>query len=91
METILIICARLIGITLDAVTFAMMIRMLLPLFTDAEGSRVYTFVTLISEPFIIPIRFLLFKMNWLQDSPIDWSFTISYMLIVLIRMFMPVI
>ncbi len=91
METLLIICAKLIGITLDAVTLAMMVRMLMPLVLNTDGSRVFTFVTLVTEPFIIPVRFLLFKLNILQDSPIDWSFTLSYLLIVLIRMFLPVI
>ncbi len=91
MNTLLILFARIIGITLDAVTFAMFIRMLMPLFTETEGSRVYAFVTLISEPFIVPVRFLMVKFNWLQDSPIDWSFTLSYMIIVFVRMLLPVI
>jgi uncharacterized protein YggT (Ycf19 family) len=85
------IFAKLVSIILDAVMLAMVVRMLMPIFADVEGSRIYTFVCLLSEPFIIPIRFLLVKLNWLQNSPIDWSFTITYFVIVLIRNFLPII
>ncbi len=83
--------ARLVSATLDVVTLAMLIRMLLPLFTDAEGSRFYTFLGVITEPFIAPVRFILVKFNILQDSPIDWSFTVTYLAIALIQMMLPAI
>ncbi len=91
METVFIITAKIIAVIIDVVSFAMIARMLLPLFGDAEDSKIGMFVALITEPFIIPIRFLLFKFNLLQDSPIDWSFTISYMVLIFVRMFLPII
>lgn len=90
METVIYVIAAIIAIVLDVCSLAMLVRALLPLFFDAEGSRVYLFVCLITEPFIIPVRFLLHKFNLLQNSPIDWSFTITYMLIALIRVLLPV-
>lgn len=83
--------ARFILVTLDVVSLAMLIRMLLPLFTDAEGSRFYTFLACITEPFIAPVRFLMVKFNLLQDSPIDWSFTIAYLAIAMIQMLLPAV
>lgn len=91
MDIFFYIAAKLIAITLDAVTFAMLIRMLLPLFLDTENSRIYAFVCVISEPFIAPVRFLLAKFNLLQGSVIDWSFTITYLLIVMLRYMLPII
>ena len=83
--------ARFISATLDVVSLAMLIRMLLPLFTNAEGSKFYMLVALITEPFIAPVRFFMVKFNLLQNSPIDWSFTVSYLVIGLVRMLLPVI
>ena len=83
--------ARLVSATLNVVSLAMLVRMLLPLFTDAEGSRLYTLLGIITEPFIAPVRFLLVKFNLLQNSPIDWSFTVSYLFIAFVQMLLPVV
>lgn len=91
METVLYIFATLVGLIIDVVSLAMMVRMLLPIFVDIEESKIYYFLLLITEPFIIPVRFILVKMNWLQDSPIDWSFFISYIVMALVRMILPII
>lgn len=80
--------ASFITITLDVVSIAMLIRMLLPLFMNAEDSKFYLFLAYITEPFIVPVRFLLYKFNILQDSPFDWSFTLSCLIIALLRMFL---
>ena len=60
--------ARLIVATLNAVSIAMLIRMLLPIFIKADGSKLYMLVTLITEPFIAPVRFLMAKFNILQKK-----------------------
>ena len=83
--------ARLIVATLNAVSIAMLIRMLLPIFIKADGSKLYMLVTLITEPFIAPVRFLMAKFNILQNSPIDWSFTVTYLVIAVIQMLLPTI
>ncbi len=83
--------ARFVSATLDAVSLAMLIRMLLPLFRDAEGSKFYTFLGCITEPFIAPVRFLMVKFNLLQNSPIDWSFTVTYLVIALVQMLLPAV
>lgn len=87
----LIFFARFVSATLDVVSLAMLIRMLLPLFTDADGSRLYTFLGCITEPFIAPVRFLLVKFNLLQNSPIDWSFTVTYLVIAVVQMLLPAV
>ena len=91
MEAFVSVIAGIVAITLDVVSFCMLIRALLPIFFDAESSKVYLFVSLVTEPFIIPIRFILVKFNLLQGTPIDWSFTITYLLIAFVRMMLPLI
>ena len=78
-----------VSITLDAVSFAMIARMILPLFVNAEESRVCLFLAYITEPFIAPVRFLLAKFNILQNTPFDFSFTIAYIIIVLLGAILP--
>lgn len=83
--------AALVAATLDVVSIAMMIRMIFSLFFAGEDNRFMMFLACVTEPFIAPIRFLLAKFNILQNSPIDWSFTISYFVIIIIRSALPVI
>jgi len=85
------VMARVIALMLSALTFLMLMRVVLSLFVNPEDSKLYAFVAFATEPFIAPVRFLLVKFNILQDSPIDWSFTVTYMLIVLLSFFLPVI
>ena len=91
MELLLYIIAKLVDLTLGAVSAAMLLRVIIPLVTDAENNRLYAFCTVISEPFVIPFRYILVKLNVGQDSPIDMSFTLAYFAIALLRMFLPVI
>ena len=76
---------------LDVASFAMIIRMLLPLFTDPLESRLYVLSCFVTEPFIIPVRSAMEKLNIAQDSPIDWSFSITYIIIWLLGSLLPAI
>ena len=39
------------------------------------------FVTVLTEPLIIPVRALFNKMGWFQDLPLDLSFFVTYILL----------
>ena len=82
------IFARLVAITLDVVSFAMLLRVILSLIGNMEGTKLHTFLLCITEPFIMPVRFLLAKFNLLQNSMIDWSFTVTLLLLEAIRIFL---
>ena len=91
MEALLYIFAKCIEILLDFTMLCMMIRALLPIFIDVEENKLFTFAVVVSEPFIIPIRFLFYKLNIGQESPIDWSFFTTYLFLSVATMFLPVI
>ena len=91
MEAILHFTAALVAATLDIVSIAMIIRMIFSLFFAGSENRFSIFLACITEPFVTPVRFLLAKFNLFQNSPIDWSFTISYFVIVLLRAVLPVV
>ena len=90
METLFYLLASFVAAVLDIVSLAMIARMIFSLFDAMGESRISMFLTCVTEPFIMPVRFLLVKFNILQNSPIDWSFTIAYFVMVLLRMFLPV-
>lgn len=91
MEIFLYIIAKTVSVILSIVMIGMMARMFLPIFFDAEGSAIYVFSCVITEPFIAPIRALLFALNIGQGSPIDWSFFLTYLILSLLRTSFPVI
>ena len=90
--TVLYFIAKLISVAITVVMYAMMIRAIMPFFIrDIEGNRFYLFVTLITEPVIAPVRFLLVKFNLWQDLPIDMAFMITYFILIFVQMILPVI
>ena len=72
---------------LSAVQTAMFVRAILSWFM-IDGGKIMGFLYAITEPFIAPIRALLVKMNWLQGSPIDFSFMITFLLLSIISIFL---
>ena len=91
MTTILFIFAKCISILLSAVSFCMLIRMVISFFPAFQDSRVSIFTTVVTEPFIIPVRAVLYKLGIGQDSPIDWAFSLTYILIYILQLFLPVV
>ncbi len=91
MQEIFYIIAKTVSIALEVVSFAMIIRMLLPFFIDPTDNRAYAVTCCITEPFIAPVRALMVRFNIGQDSPIDWAFSITYILIWLLSGLLPAI
>ncbi len=91
MTIVLYFIAKLISILLEVVCTAMLVQALLPLFVSPEDSRLYLFLCALTEPFVMPVRFILNKLGLLDNSPIDWSFVLAYILISIITMLLPVI
>lgn len=76
---------------MDIVSVTMLLRMLLSFFVDPMENRLYAVTCFITEPFIMPVRALMFQFDIAQDSPIDWAFSITYMLIWLLGSILPAI
>lgn len=91
LEIFLYIFAKTVQVILSVVSFAMLVRMIIPFFTNPEESKLYTLAAYVSEPFIAPVRFLLYKLNIGQDSPFDWAFFATYLIIWLLELLLPVI
>ena len=68
---------------LDAVMLAMFLRALLSWFPLREGNPFVGFLTMVTEPFIMPLRSLFYKLNWFQATPIDVAYMGSLLVIAL--------
>jgi uncharacterized protein YggT (Ycf19 family) len=71
-------------IFIEIISFAMMLRAILSWFVESDGAFV-RFLFVITEPAIMPIRKLFYKMNWFQDVPVDLSFTFTFIALFLIE------
>lgn len=77
-----LVVAALIGIQV-----AMTARAILSWFI-MDGGKIVDFLYAITEPFVYPVRLLFQKMNWLQGTPIDFSFMATYLIISVITIFL---
>ena len=81
----LYVLVQFVLLFIDVLSFAMLIRALLSWFTD-ESSKLCRFLYVLTEPAIMPIRKLLVKMNWFQDSPIDFSFLFTFFALTVVEL-----
>lgn len=89
MQELLFIFAKTVSLVLDIVSISMLIRMILPFFVDPEENKLYLVTCYVTEPFIAPVRAIMVRFNIGQDSPIDWAFSITYILIWLVGNLLP--
>ena len=85
-----VILSRTVLALLSLLETAMFIRALLSFFSRGE-SFFEQFLALITEPFIAPVRFLLMRFRFVQESPIDLSFFATFLIISVLQMTLPVI
>ena len=87
MSLLIEVIKSVVLVFLTVIQFAMLIRAVLSWFVMG-GGKFINFLYAITEPFILPVRSLFEKMNWLQNSPIDFSFLVTYFLISLVTVFL---
>ncbi len=91
MQTLLLLFSKCISLLLSMVSLCMLVRMVLSFFPSMAEGRLGAFVAIVTEPFIIPVRAILYRLRIGQDSPIDWAFSLTYILIYIVQLFLPAI
>lgn len=89
MQEIFFIFAKTVSIVIDVVSIAMLVQVILQFFVDTTQNRIYILACFITEPFIAPVRLIMARLNILQDSPIDWAFFVTSVLLALIGSILP--
>lgn len=70
---------------LSVVQTLMMIRAIASWFFPAEDNAFQRFLVAATEPFIIPVRAVLERIDFIASLPIDISFLITYVLLSILQ------
>ncbi len=85
MELFLVLTVNFVDLVLGAVMFAMLIRAVMSFLMMGEESKFGMLLYYFTEPFIVPVRRLLEKLNLFQGSPLDISFFLTTVIIAMIQ------
>ena len=83
MSTVIYVLVQFIICAIATISIAMCIRAVISWFYDGDGwfVRLLYFIT---EPVIMPVRLLLIKKNWLQNTPLDFSYLLTHLILFII-------
>ena len=91
MEIVFYVLAKAVDIYLDVAAIALLVRVIFPIFADAENSPIYAIAAVLSEPVIIPFRVISDKFGIWQDTPLDMPLLASTVFLMLTSLILPVI
>ncbi len=66
---------------LAVINVCMLIRAVLSWFPISDDNPILSFVCMVTEPIVAPIRKLFERMGWFRNSPLDFSFLVAYLLL----------
>ncbi len=89
MSELFYVISTTVNVFLEAFLWILLIRALLPFFSDAEESAVYVFCCAVTEPVVGPVRLLLDRVPALEGSPVDFSYIVTCLIISLVRIALP--
>ena len=78
------ILVQFVLVFIEVLSIAMFIRVILSWFTDGSG-KFSQFLYVLTEPAVMPMRLILAKLNWFQNTPIDFSFTFTFLALFIIE------
>lgn len=85
MELFYEILVHTLSAILTIAGIALFLRAIISWFDPMEESRVASFLYLVTEPFIHPIRQLFEKKGWFEGIPIDMPFIATVILVAILR------
>lgn len=88
--TALYILASTVRIFLGVVYFALFVRAILSWFIMDNGNVIMTVLGVLTEPFVAPIRFLLSHFRFVQESPLDISYLVAFLVLIVLQNVLPV-
>lgn len=84
MEIALYILKNVASVGLIILMGAMFVRAILSWFPSGSEGVLDNFVFTLTEPFIVPVRALLERIEWVRNAPVDISFFITFLIISLL-------
>lgn len=86
MDMLIYFLKEFVNVIITVLHLAMLVRAILSWFVDPmnEG-KLTSFLFMLTEPLIAPIRALCDKMHWFEGIPVDIPFLITWMLLTLLQ------
>ena len=91
MPAICYVIITIVKILITALLFAMMLRALMSWMPDMEDTKFSNFLYTLTEPVVLPVRMLFERMRWFENSPLDISFLVAYLLLAILSAILGVI
>ncbi len=85
MEIFLYVLISTASLLIDGITMLMFIRAIFSWFPTENPGRLQRVIFHMTEPCIAPVRKFLWRMGWFQGLPIDMSFMVTYLLLMVLR------
>mgnify|MGYP003310797469 CR=1 FL=1 len=90
MNLILAIMIQSVHLFISALMLLLTVRVLMSFFGADEESRFYLLCCAVTEPVVSPIRRLLSLVPFFAESPIDFSFMATCLILILVQNALPV-
>lgn len=84
MEIAMYVLKNVTSVALVVLLGAMLIRAILSWFPTNGGGMLDNMIYALTEPFIIPVRYLLERIEWVKNAPVDVPFFITFLIISLL-------
>ena len=81
VNEVLYFFSRLLSLFFSFISVALLVRAVLSWFMREGQSHLYSFLILITEPLIQPIRRLCSRFGWFSGTPIDFPFLLTVLLV----------
>ncbi|MBR3893953.1 MAG: YggT family protein [Clostridia bacterium] len=72
---------RTVDVLISGLQIAMLLRAIFSWFDPMQEGRISTFLLIVTEPVILPIRALCQKMHWFEGLPLDIPFLLTWILL----------
>lgn len=89
MQQVIYVITGFVNYFIIALQFLMMARALSSWLPMREDSALNNFLYAVTEPVVIPVRMLLERFEAVRNMPIDISFFVAMLMLMLIQMLLP--
>ena len=89
MQQILYVFINFIKIMIVALQMLMFVRAIMSWIMMEEENTFTRFLNLVTDPIIMPVRMLLEKVEFIRNMPMDISFFVAFLILVIIQNILP--
>ena len=91
MYNFIYVVTTFVNVVLYVLQFLMLARAVLSWFPIDEDSYLVRFVTMLTEPVVLPIRLIFENFDGLNDFPIDISYITAFVILSAVQLLLPTV